>query len=239
VDLVAGWVAGLDDVMARIARRFGRVEPRRRAKGYLLGLLSPLAGKNGWTIAEAAGDATPDGMQRLLNDYQRDADAVRDDLRAHVGEHLGDADGVLIVDETPPGCPRCSPTKPRTSSRAASASQRAIRNSRCSLSGSHARVLSQPPAVLPTDPRHQSRDQRFRRRPRLDRANRPAIRANPSSNIDCHRTAFTLSVTAAARSSVVHTTVDDHAVAAYVKPPAHGLSNDAVGVLRRSECINL
>jgi SRSO17 transposase len=90
----------LDDVMARIARRFGRVEPRRRARGYLLGLLSPLAGKNSWTIAEAAGDSTPDGMQRLLNNFQWDADEIRDDLRDYVAEHLGEPDGVLIVDET-------------------------------------------------------------------------------------------------------------------------------------------
>jgi SRSO17 transposase len=95
-----GWVAGLDEVMARIAPRFRRVEPRRRARGYLLGLLSPLAGKNSWTIAEAAGDDTPDGMQRLLNESRWDADAVRDDLRAYVAEHLADDDGVLIVDET-------------------------------------------------------------------------------------------------------------------------------------------
>ena len=100
MDLVAGWVAGLDDVMARIAGRFGRVEPRRRARGYLRGLLSPLARKNGWTLAEPAGDGTPDGMQRLLNTAEWDADAVRDDLRAYVVEHLGDADGVLVVDET-------------------------------------------------------------------------------------------------------------------------------------------
>jgi SRSO17 transposase len=95
-----GWVAGLDDVMARIAARFGRMEPRRRARGYLLGLLSPLAGKNSWTIAEAAGDDTPDGMQRLLNDHRWDAEAVRDDLRAYMVEHLAAEDGVLIVDET-------------------------------------------------------------------------------------------------------------------------------------------
>jgi SRSO17 transposase len=100
MDEAATWVGGLDDVMARIAPRFGRVEPRRRARGYLLGLLSPLAGKNSWTIAEAAGDDTPDGMQRLLNNYQWDADAVRDDLRAYVAEHLAADDGVLIVDET-------------------------------------------------------------------------------------------------------------------------------------------
>src|SRR5690348_13856118 len=100
MDEAATWVAGLDDVMARIAPRFGRVEPRRRARGYLLGLLAPLAGKNSWTIAEAAGGDSPDGMQRLLNNYQWDADAMRDDLRAYVAEHLAADDGVLIVDET-------------------------------------------------------------------------------------------------------------------------------------------
>jgi SRSO17 transposase len=99
-EATADWVAGLDDVMARIAPRFGRVEPRRRVRGYLLGLLSPLDGKNSWTIAEAAGDDTPDGMQRLLNEYRWNADKVRDDLRGYVAEHLGDPDGVLIVDET-------------------------------------------------------------------------------------------------------------------------------------------
>jgi SRSO17 transposase len=51
-------------------------------------------------LAEAAGDDGPQGMQRLLNSSAWDADAVRDDLRVHVVEKLGDADGVLIVDET-------------------------------------------------------------------------------------------------------------------------------------------
>ncbi len=64
------------------------------------GLLAPLASKNGWTLAEAAGDATPDGMQRLLNRAAWDADGVRDDVRAYVTGHLGSADGVLAVDET-------------------------------------------------------------------------------------------------------------------------------------------
>jgi SRSO17 transposase len=62
--------------------------------------LAPLAGKNGWTLAEVAGDATPDGMQRLLNSANWDADGVRDDVRNYVVEHLGEPGGVLIVDET-------------------------------------------------------------------------------------------------------------------------------------------
>lgn len=94
------WVAGLDELFARVAGRFGRVEPRRQARAYLTGLLAPVERKNGWQLAEAAGDATPDKMQRLLNAARWDPHEVRDDLRAYVVEHLGDPDGVLIVDET-------------------------------------------------------------------------------------------------------------------------------------------
>ncbi|WP_449224217.1 IS701 family transposase [Amycolatopsis speibonae] len=97
---LAVWIAGLDDLFARVAGRFTRVEPRRRARAYVRGLLAPLAGKNGWTLAEAAGDATPDGMQRLLNAATWDTDGVRDDVRAYAMEHLGERDGVLVVDET-------------------------------------------------------------------------------------------------------------------------------------------
>jgi SRSO17 transposase len=86
--------------MGRIAGRFARVEPRRRARALVLGLLSGLRRKNCWTIAEQAGEATPDGMQHLLAAARWDADAVRDDVRAYVAEHLGCADAVLVVDET-------------------------------------------------------------------------------------------------------------------------------------------
>jgi hypothetical protein len=60
---VADWARGLDEVLDRIAVRFGRAEPRRRAGAYLRGLLAPVERKNGWQLAEAAGDATPDGVQ--------------------------------------------------------------------------------------------------------------------------------------------------------------------------------
>jgi SRSO17 transposase len=99
-DDLSAWIAGLDDLFALVAGRFFRVEPRLRARAYVRGLLAPLASKNGWTLAEAAGSATPDGMQRLLNRAAWDADGVRDDVRAYVAGHLGSADGVLVVDET-------------------------------------------------------------------------------------------------------------------------------------------
>jgi SRSO17 transposase len=97
---LAVWVAGLDDLFALVAGRFPRVEPRLRARAYVRGLLAPLVSKNGWTLAEAAGDATPDGMQRLLNRAAWDAGGVRDDVRGYVARHLGEAGGVLVVDET-------------------------------------------------------------------------------------------------------------------------------------------
>lgn len=100
VSEAAGWARGLDEVMARLAPRFGRVEPRRRALAYLRGLLAPVGRKNGWQLAEAAGDRTPDGMQDFLGRMRWDADAVRDDLRAYVVEHLGDPGAVLVLDET-------------------------------------------------------------------------------------------------------------------------------------------
>src|SRR5215208_1787145 len=100
VGAVATWAAGLAALHARVARRFARPEPRRRALALLRGLLSPVERKNGWQLAEQAGEATPDGMQRLLATADWDAAAVRDDLRAYVVEPLGDEQGVLVVDET-------------------------------------------------------------------------------------------------------------------------------------------
>jgi SRSO17 transposase len=101
---VEAWAAGLAEVHARIAPRFARSEPRERVLAYVRGLLAPLEKKNSWTLAEQAGEAIPDGMQRLLAYADWDADAVRDDVRGYVVEHLspraGDPAGVLVVDET-------------------------------------------------------------------------------------------------------------------------------------------
>ena len=96
----ARWAQRLEEVMDRIGVRFGRVEPRRRALAYLRGLLSPAERKNGWQLAEIAGDRTPDGVQDFLARAHWDADLVRDDLRVYVVDHLGDAQAVLVLDET-------------------------------------------------------------------------------------------------------------------------------------------
>jgi SRSO17 transposase len=90
----------LEGLCARVEGRFKRVEARGRFRRYLGALLAPLPRKNGWQIAEPAGDRSPDGVQELLNAAVWDADGVRDDLRDYVVEHLGDPEGVLVVDET-------------------------------------------------------------------------------------------------------------------------------------------
>jgi len=99
VNEAKGWARALDELVGRPASRFGRVEPRRRAMAYLRGLLAPVERKNGRQRAEAAGDRTPDGMRDFLGRMRWDADAVRDDLRAYVVEHLGDPGAVLVLDE--------------------------------------------------------------------------------------------------------------------------------------------
>ena len=90
----------MDALVERVAGRFGRAEPRRRVGAYLQGLLAGLERKNGWTLAEHAGEGSPDGMQRLLRWADWDIDGVRDDVRDYVVEHLGDPAGVLILDDT-------------------------------------------------------------------------------------------------------------------------------------------
>jgi hypothetical protein len=96
----ARWQELFDELMGRIAGRFARVELRRRAKAFVRGLLADLPRKNCWTLAEHAGNPNPDGMQHLLGRAVWDHDAVRDDVRDYLVEHLGDPGAVLVVDET-------------------------------------------------------------------------------------------------------------------------------------------
>jgi SRSO17 transposase len=100
VPAVQGGAAYLTDIERRLAPYFERAEPRQRALAYLRGLLSPAERKNSWQLAEVSGDATPYGVQHLLRRALWDPEAVRDELRRYVVQHLGDAAAVLVIDET-------------------------------------------------------------------------------------------------------------------------------------------
>ena len=97
---LAAWTEDFAAVVARIGPRFARSEAREHAAAYLRGLLSPAARKNSWQLAGMVGDAAPYGFQQFLYRAAWDPDAVRDDLRAYVVEHLGDPGGILVVDDT-------------------------------------------------------------------------------------------------------------------------------------------
>src|SRR5919112_1143502 len=98
---IGKWSKALGALHERIGHRFARSEARECAHRYLRGLLARVERKNGWQLAEAIGEHDPQGVQRLLNSTRWDADAVRDDLREYVVEHLTDEEtGILIVDET-------------------------------------------------------------------------------------------------------------------------------------------
>src|SRR4051812_36118699 len=92
---VVGLGSGLGALKERIGPVFGRAEVRATAGAFLDGLLSGVARKTGWLLAEQAGLERPYRMQSLLGRSRWDADALRDRVRADVIEALGDRDGVL------------------------------------------------------------------------------------------------------------------------------------------------
>src|SRR5260370_3463575 len=97
---VLGWGAELGRLHARMAPYFARCEPYRRALLYLQGILSDVARKNGWQLAEYAREARPDGMQRLLSNAICDEDRVRDEVRSYVLAHLEDPHAIVALDGT-------------------------------------------------------------------------------------------------------------------------------------------
>ncbi|WP_425296657.1 hypothetical protein [Nocardia abscessus] len=92
------WQAHFDDLMARVAGRFTRVESRRAARKMVAGLASELPNKNCWTLSEQAGDDTPDAMQNLLSRASWDTEGVGADLRGYVVEHLATSAALAASD---------------------------------------------------------------------------------------------------------------------------------------------
>src|SRR5258706_4425963 len=100
LQLLSRAAEALDEVQTRIGPRFRRAEVRGRVRRFLEGLLAPVERKNGWQLAEAIGERGPHGVQRLLLEADWDQEAVRNELRSYVLAHLGEAAGILVVDET-------------------------------------------------------------------------------------------------------------------------------------------
>ena len=96
----------LDDLMARVASCFARRERRLTCRRMVDGLLSELDDYNCWTLAEAAGHASPCPMQHLLSRARCDDRAMLDSAADWtIGQLTGEQDGngadaIFIVDET-------------------------------------------------------------------------------------------------------------------------------------------
>lgn len=94
------WTEAFEEMCQRMGPCFAQVQTRQRAQAYVRGLLSPVERKNGWQLAEEAGETTPYAMQYLLDRAVWDSEQLRDVLRRYVGEKLGDGKAVLVIDET-------------------------------------------------------------------------------------------------------------------------------------------
>jgi SRSO17 transposase len=98
--VLSGWKGEIVGAHGLIAGLFARSETRARSLAYIQGLLGGSERKNGWQMAEWVGEASPYGMQHLLDRASWDEEAARDRLRGYVAEQFGNPDGLLIVDET-------------------------------------------------------------------------------------------------------------------------------------------
>jgi len=70
------------------------------AQKYMKGLLSNAERKNGWQLSEITGESTAYKLQQLIYRGSYSADKIRDITREYVKENLGEADGVLVADDT-------------------------------------------------------------------------------------------------------------------------------------------
>jgi len=97
---VVEWKGALDGLQAQIGPALGRLETRISAGQFIKGLLSGAERKTGWMLAEEAGLERPYRMQSLLGRSSWSADALLERVRDYAIAALGDAGGVLVVDET-------------------------------------------------------------------------------------------------------------------------------------------
>ena|SRR5450755_3378617 len=98
-----------DELFAQFAGVFSNARVRRHGRSYVLGLVSQTERKNSWQLAEFAGEASPDGIQRLLNFSPWDEDACRDAVARYAlflaRPHRPSARGLLPRDGRGPRVP--------------------------------------------------------------------------------------------------------------------------------------
>jgi len=89
-----------NNLMYRLGPAFASDRGFKNAQDYIKGLISPVERKNGWQLSEYIGNSTPYAIQQFIYRGVYSADKIRDIGRGYVIEHLGDEDGILIIDES-------------------------------------------------------------------------------------------------------------------------------------------
>ena len=90
----------MEKIMNRLSPVFFSKSGNDNAKEYIEGLLGTAERKNGWQMSEALGKTTPYQMQQYISRGRYRADKIRDQLRGYVNEELGEADGIIVIDDT-------------------------------------------------------------------------------------------------------------------------------------------
>jgi SRSO17 transposase len=97
---VEGWAEELASLTAGLGHLFARPEPREVFADLIEGLLSDLGRKNGWTMAERAGHATPHRIQKFLGEASWNAGALLAEVQDYIAGNLGDTQATLVLDDT-------------------------------------------------------------------------------------------------------------------------------------------
>lgn len=94
------WESELEDLLNQLDTLFYRTESRKHARQYVRGLLAPLERKNGWSMAEYAGEHEPKALQRFLNLSPWNVKDLLTLHREYVMQHLASPDAILVADPT-------------------------------------------------------------------------------------------------------------------------------------------
>ena len=97
---VEGWQEAFNRLHGRLRPHAAQTRTHERMRLHLEGVLGKAERRNGWHLAEAAGDGSPYAMQHLLGRASWDVAGVREETRRYVREELGPAIRARIVDET-------------------------------------------------------------------------------------------------------------------------------------------
>jgi len=87
-------------LMERTSKVYANDIGYQMGQKYIKGLLGSVERKNGWQLSEYLGETTPYAVQQFIYRGRYSSDSLRDELRGYVSDEIGEADGLLVIDDT-------------------------------------------------------------------------------------------------------------------------------------------